>query len=161
MSSQPYPVYLAYPLERDLLELGELKDWQVEWKWDGIRAQVVRRGGATYIWSRSGELITDRFPEVQVLASKLPDGTVLDGELTGWKEGRVLPFGDLQQRIGRKSLSSCNLGEASGLTNRIRYLGVAIARHSHTAIAGTKKFAGEPGNPALGDRSSRKLDGSC
>ena len=104
-SSQPYPVYLAYPLERELLELGELKDWQVEWKWDGIRAQVVRRGGATYIWSRSGELITDRFPEVQVLASKLPDGTVLDGELTGWKEGRVLPFGDLQQRIGRKSLS--------------------------------------------------------
>ena len=72
-SSQPYPVYLAYPLERELLELGELKDWQVEWKWDGIRAQVVRRGGATYIWSRSGELITDRFPEVQVLASKLPE----------------------------------------------------------------------------------------
>jgi DNA ligase-1 len=110
-SSQPYPVYLAYPLERELLELGELKDWQVEWKWDRIRAQVVRRGGATYIWSRSGELITDRFPEVQVLASKLPDGTVLDGELTGWKEGRVLPFGNLQQRIGRKSLSPAILAK--------------------------------------------------
>ena len=91
--------------------MGDIAEWLAEWKWDGIRAQVIRRRGATYVWSRGGELITERFPEVQLLASKLPEGTVLDGELAGWSEGRVLPFADLQRRIGRKTLSKAILAK--------------------------------------------------
>ncbi len=102
--SRPYPFYLAFPLADPPDGLGDAAAWLAEWKWDGIRAQVIRRGGAVYVWSRGGELITARFPEIQVLGSHLPEGTVLDGELVGWSGDRVLPFADLQQRIGRKNL---------------------------------------------------------
>lgn len=108
-TSQPYPFLLAHPLE-DLAGLGELKDWQAEWKWDGIRAQVIRRAGQVFVWSRGEELITERFPEVAQAASKLPDGTVLDGEILPWKDG-VLPFAELQRRIGRKQLTKKILAE--------------------------------------------------
>jgi DNA ligase-1 len=100
--TRPYPFYLSYPLEGAPESLGDVSEWMVEHKWDGIRAQVIRRGGATHIWSRGGEQLTDRFPEILVEASKLPDGTVLDGEILGWREGRALPFADLQHRISRK-----------------------------------------------------------
>lgn len=103
--SRPYPFFLAYPLEAEPNVLGEISDWQVEWKWDGIRAQVIRRRGETFIWSRGEELITHRFPEIVEDAAGLPDGTVLDGEILPWKEANVMPFGDLQQRIGRKTVS--------------------------------------------------------
>ena len=62
-------------------------EWQVEWKWDGIRAQVIRRDGRTFIWSRGEELVTDRFPEIAAAAELLPDGTVLDGEIMPWHDG--------------------------------------------------------------------------
>src|SRR5687767_10601433 len=75
-SSTPYPFYLAYPLETDLTELGPVDQWQVEWKWDGIRSQLIRRAGDSYLWSRGDELITDRFPELISAAEWLPDGTV-------------------------------------------------------------------------------------
>jgi DNA ligase-1 len=102
--SRPYPFILAHPLEGDPAALGEISGWRAEWKWDGIRAQLIRRAGQSFIWSRGEELITDRYPELQALCSALPDGTVLDGEILPWKDGAVLPFASLQRRIGRKSI---------------------------------------------------------
>ena len=102
--SRPYPFYLAHPLDGDPADLGDPGEWQAEWKWDGIRTQVVRRGGRSFVWTRGEELVTDRYPELATLANHLPDGTVLDGEILPWKAGSVLPFADLQKRIGRKTL---------------------------------------------------------
>ena len=100
--SRPYPFYLAAPLDADPSTLGDLGTWIVEWKWDGIRAQLVRRGGQAHLWSRGEELITRRFPEIVAAASRLPDGTVLDGEVLAFRDHRPLPFSALQHRIGRQ-----------------------------------------------------------
>ena len=115
-AGQPYPFFLAHPLDvapvdfdARLLAPG---DWLVEWKYDGIRAQVVKRAGQVWIWSRGEELVTERFPEIVALASALPDGTVLDGEIVVWKEGAPAPFNLLQQRIGRKTLTKKVLADA-------------------------------------------------
>ena len=102
--SRPYPFCLAHAVDGPPQDLGDRSAWQVEWKWDGIRAQVVRRGGRVFIWSRGEELVTDRFPEVRDSALVLPDGLVLDGELLAWRDEGVLPFGQLQRRIGRKTV---------------------------------------------------------
>jgi DNA ligase 1 len=101
LTSQPYPFCLASPIEQPG-ELGNRVDWLVEWKWDGIRGQLIRRAGQVFLWSRGQELITDRFPEVIASAGQLPDGTVLDGELLAFSGERPRPFADLQQRIGRQ-----------------------------------------------------------
>jgi DNA ligase-1 len=111
---QPYPFFLAHQLNADPATLGDLDDWQVEWKYDGMRAQVVQRGGASWVWSRGEDLITERFPELAAL--RLPDGTVVDGEILVWREGDGVadlpaPFADLQKRIGRKALSAKFLAE--------------------------------------------------
>ncbi|HEY9778480.1 MAG TPA: ATP-dependent DNA ligase [Planktothrix sp.] len=103
--SRPYPFFLAYPLEAAPETLGDVTAWQSEWKWDGIRSQVIRRDDQVFIWSRGEELITDRYPEIVEDAMMLANGTVLDGEILGWKEANVLPFAQLQQRIGRKAVS--------------------------------------------------------
>jgi DNA ligase 1 len=100
--SRPYPFFLASPLEDPIDTLGNPDEWLVEWKWDGIRAQLVKRAGALHLWSRGEELITHRFPEIVAAASRLPDGTVLDGEVLAFRDGRPLPFSALQQRIGRQ-----------------------------------------------------------
>jgi DNA ligase-1 len=107
--SRPYPFCLASPIDNTIAEapaiealLGDRGDWQVEWKWDGIRAQLIVRDGRVYLWSRGEELITDRFPEVAAIASGLADGTVLDGEILAWRGDRPLAFAALQQRIGRE-----------------------------------------------------------
>jgi DNA ligase-1 len=102
--SQPYPFFLAYPLEDPPETLGDAGAWQVEWKWDGIRAQMIRRRGQSFLWSRGEELVTERFPELAEAAALLPDGTVLDGEILPWQDGRPLGFAQLQRRIGRKKL---------------------------------------------------------
>ncbi len=102
--SQPYPFYLASPLEQPPEGLGSRTDWQVEWKWDGIRGQIICRQGQVFIWSRGEELVTDKYPELSAAAAALPDGTVLDGEILPWRDDRPLPFGELQRRIGRKSV---------------------------------------------------------
>jgi DNA ligase-1 len=106
---QPYPFFLAHQLQGEPAALGELADWQVEWKYDGIRAQLVRRGGQNYLWSRGEDLITERFPELAAL--RLPEGTVVDGEVLIWNDGAPAPFADLQKRIGRKTLSARLLAE--------------------------------------------------
>jgi DNA ligase-1 len=103
--SRPYPFFLAHPLDQEPQRLGDPGEWQAEWKWDGIRAQLIRRRGGTFLWSRGEELVTDRYPELMPLAEALPDGTVLDGELLPWREGGVRPFAELQKRIGRKSVT--------------------------------------------------------
>jgi DNA ligase-1 len=112
-ASRPYPFYLASPLEAPVETLGEAGEWLAEWKWDGIRSQLIRRGGAVHLWSRGEELITERFPELTRGALPLlPDGTVLDGEILAWRDGRPLPFSVLQRRIGRKKLTEKVLAEA-------------------------------------------------
>ncbi len=109
--SRPYPFCLAHPLEADLTTLGDPKDWHVEWKWDGIRAQLIRRQSQSFVWSRGEELITERFPEIADVCDALPDGTVVDGEILAWAEGRPLKFMELQKRIGRKLLTKKILQE--------------------------------------------------
>jgi DNA ligase 1 len=109
--SRPYPFCLAYPLEGGVEELGEVRDWQLEWKWDGIRSQLIRRARQTFLWSRGEELMTDRFPELAAAGALLPEGTVLDGEVLPWKDGAPLPFAQMQRRIGRKALGAKILAE--------------------------------------------------
>ena len=100
--SRPYPFCLASPHEGAIADLGPRQDWLVEWKWDGIRAQLIHRAGEVFLWSRGEELITGRFPEIASAARALPPGTVLDGELLAFGEGMPRPFADLQRRIGRQ-----------------------------------------------------------
>jgi DNA ligase-1 len=108
--SRPYPFFLAYPIDSDpQQQLGDIGDWQIEWKWDGIRAQLIRRGGETFLWSRGEELVSDRYPEVTAAGDHLPDGVALDGELLVWQDGGVQPFARLQRRIGLKSVGKKTL----------------------------------------------------
>ena len=100
--SRPYPFALAHPLD-DLADLGPAFDWAAEWKWDGIRGQLILRGGAHYLWSRGEDLLTDRFPELAQIADFLPQGTVIDGEVLAFADNTPLPFSALQTRITRKA----------------------------------------------------------
>jgi len=115
-AGQPYPFFLAHqldtPLENLDAKLGPVTDWQVEWKYDGIRGQIVKRAGQVWVWSRGEELVTERFPEIVALASGLPDGTVLDGEIMVWAGNAPAAFALLQQRIGRKTLGKKILADA-------------------------------------------------
>jgi DNA ligase-1 len=119
--SKPYPFYLAYALEGEPGLLGEPGEWQAEWKWDGIRGQLIHRGGQLFAWSRGEELMTDKFPEYQAFRDRLPEGVVLDGEIIGMGAAGpgvgdagglgVLPFAALQTRIGRKNVTKKHLQE--------------------------------------------------
>ena len=109
--SRPYPFCLASPLESSAETLGAVADWTAEWKWDGIRAQLIRRQEETFLWSRGEELIGLRFPEVTEAAENLPDGTVMDGEILAWNQEGVMPFAELQRRIGRKTVGKKLLSE--------------------------------------------------
>ena len=111
---RPYPFFLAHALQAGPDTLGAVGEWLAEWKYDGIRAQVVRRGGGCWIWSRGEELVTERFPEVVAAAADWPEGTVLDGELLVWPEGAAVPgtFQQLQPRLNRKTLPKKLLAEA-------------------------------------------------
>lgn len=101
---KPYPFYLASPLEKAPDSLGDPDAWRVEWKWDGIRAQLIKRAGQVMLWSRGEELMTDRFPEITEVAVRLPDGTVMDGEILAWRDDAPMTFLELQRRIGRKKV---------------------------------------------------------
>ncbi len=103
--SRPYPFYLAYAVESETSQLGDVSEWQLERKWDGIRGQVIVRDNEIFVWSRGEELVTDKFPEYHPLAELLPNGTVLDGEILPFEDGMPLSFNILQTRIGRKNLT--------------------------------------------------------
>ncbi|MDX2232100.1 MAG: ATP-dependent DNA ligase [Leptolyngbyaceae cyanobacterium bins.349] len=109
--SQPYPFFLASPLEEDKFTQEDFTQWQAEWKWDGIRAQMIRRAGQLFIWSRGEDLITDQFPELEPFFMTLPDGLVLDGEILCWDGDRPMNFNALQKRLGRKKLTAKILQE--------------------------------------------------
>jgi DNA ligase-1 len=115
-SGQPYPFFLAHALQAPLAtfeaNLGDPALWQIEWKYDGIRAQLVRRGEDLWIWSRGEDLVTERFPELHALKDRLPAGSVIDGEILVWQQDRPAPFGLLQTRIGRKNVSAKLLRDA-------------------------------------------------
>jgi DNA ligase-1 len=112
--SRPYPFYLAYQLEPEPDALGPVEDWLVERKWDGIRGQLILRGGNRYLWSRGEDLMTDRFPELAQLVDFLPDGTAIDGEVLAYDRSLEAPlsFNKLQPRIGRKTVPKKLLAEA-------------------------------------------------
>jgi len=109
--SRPYPFYLAYALDEQVETLGKPEEWQAEWKWDGIRGQVIVRDSKLFVWSRGEELVTDKYPEYQVFLDLLENGTVLDGEILPFRKNQPLPFSLLQTRIGRKTLSQKILNE--------------------------------------------------
>jgi len=109
--SRPYPFYLAYALDTEPAKLGDINHWQVEWKWDGIRGQIIKRNNELFVWSRGEELITDKFPEFEILRNLLPNGVVLDGEIIPSRNGTPLPFSLLQTRIGRKNITKKQLNE--------------------------------------------------
>ena len=110
--SKPYPFYLSYAIEDDISTLGDPQDWQAEWKWDGIRGQIIKREGEIFVWSRGEGLMTDKFPEYHAFNEVLPDGLVLDGEIIPAVDGKPLPFALLQTRIGRKNVTKKQLQEA-------------------------------------------------
>lgn len=110
--SKPYPFYLAYAIEGDVHELGAPAEWQAEWKWDGIRGEIIKRNGELFVWSRGEELMTEKFPEYHSLRAVLPDGLAIDGEIIPAVEGKPLPFALLQTRIGRKNVTKKQLQEA-------------------------------------------------
>ena len=110
-ASRPYPFFLAYPIENDVSALGAAAEWQAEWKWDGIRGQLIKRNDTLFVWSRGEELVTEKYPEYEALLNALPNGIVLDGEIIPAINGRPLPFAKLQTRIGRKSISKKILQE--------------------------------------------------
>ena len=115
--SRPYPFFLANPVKDagDLFQppFGDAKEWVAEWKWDGIRAQLIKREGSIFLWSRGEELVTHQFPEIARAANSLPDGVVLDGEVLAWSEndGRPREFQQLQKRLGRKNVSAKTMAE--------------------------------------------------
>ena len=111
-ASKPYPFFLSHALPGELTALGDPAEWQAEWKWDGIRGQIIKRNDELFVWSRGEELMTEKFPEYFILKDLLPDGTVIDGEIIALSGSNVLPFSILQTRIGRKNLTKKNLEEA-------------------------------------------------
>ena len=111
-ASRPYPFYLAHALDGEAQALGAPQDWHAEWKWDGIRGQLILREGQHFTWSRGEELITDRFPEFARARDFVPDGTVLDGEILAWADEAPLSFAQLQKRIGRKTVPKALLRDA-------------------------------------------------
>ncbi|MFN8154533.1 MAG: ATP-dependent DNA ligase [Bacteroidia bacterium] len=109
--STPYPFCKAEKLPADPDALGEAGDWLAEWKWEGIRGQLIKRGGKVYLWSKEGELVTDKFPEIDSSMANWPDGTVIDGEIMGFREGRPMTLLQLQSRLNRKNIDKKVLQE--------------------------------------------------
>lgn len=110
--SRPYPFYLAYAVDGEPSDLGPISEWAAEHKWDGIRGQLILRGGDYYLWSRGEELVSDKFPELEILKSKTEIDVVIDGEILAYSDGKPLNFNTLQKRIGRKNVTKKHLQEA-------------------------------------------------
>ncbi|TWU46827.1 ATP-dependent DNA ligase [Rubripirellula reticaptiva] len=163
--SQPYPFCLAHPLdtEKGPESLGDCSDYLVEWKWDGIRGQVIRRSDQTFIWSRGEELMENRWPEIEAAVKTIPNGTVIDGEILACSdEGEVSPFAQLQRRIGRKTVGKKLLTEvpvvfhafdllecdgedmrAMPFAYRRQRLEALLSVHDHANLAATELINGD------------------
>jgi DNA ligase-1 len=126
--SRPYPFFLASPLDKLPTNLGAVEQFLAEWKWDGVRAQVICRAGKTFLWTRGEELVSERFPEILTAAQNLPDGTVLDGEILAWRD-TVRPFAELQQRIGRKRVGKTLLAKVP-----VAFLAYDLLEHKGTDV---------------------------
>jgi len=162
--SQPYPFFLAQALQTDPdATLGPVTDWLAEWKFDGIRGQIVRRAGQTWVWSRGEELVTERFPELVALAAGWPDGTVVDGEIVVWDAaapslpgaghaGRPAPFALLQQRIGRKTLNAQVLARAP-----VSFVAYDLIEQAGEDVRAAPQHARRAALQALADRVSPRL----
>ena len=109
----PYPFYLASPVEIEKIKETPPADWRLEYKWDGIRGQLIKRDTGAYLWSRGEELVNHVFPEIIEMAENLPDGTVLDGEILCWQKDvrKPMAFASLQRRLGRKTVNKKLLKE--------------------------------------------------
>lgn len=110
--SQPYPFFLATSLDEEKFKGEDFDRWQAEWKWDGIRAQVIKRADQVFIWSRGEDLVTPQFPEIESMMADFPNGIVMDGEILCWQEGKPLSFNHLQKRLGRKKVSKKVMDES-------------------------------------------------
>lgn len=148
---QPYPFFLAHQLNVEPQTLGSTDDWLVEWKYDGIRAQLVRRTEQSWLWSRGEDLITDRFPEISAIP--LPEGTVIDGEILIWKTDLPASFADLKKRIGRKTISAKMLAELPAVLvayDLLEYEGVDIrATPQSSRRAMLENIVSQINHPAL------------
>jgi len=129
--SQPYPFFLASPLDEDRFQAEDPTHWQAEWKWDGIRAQIIKRADEIFIWSRGEDLITQQFPELVEGFQSLPNGYVLDGEILCWDGHRPMNFNALQKRLGRKSVTKKLLAE-----NPVHFIAYDLLEHHHQDIRG-------------------------
>jgi DNA ligase-1 len=109
---QPHPFFFSHELQGNVSSLGDVADWQIEWMWDGVRAQVIQRSGQLLVWSRGEELLTDRFPELHSLATRLPEGTVLDGAILAWRGDEPASIALLHKRLSRKRVDAKLLAEA-------------------------------------------------
>ncbi|MEL6937539.1 MAG: ATP-dependent DNA ligase, partial [Cyanobacteria bacterium J06607_17] len=130
--SRPYPFFLASPIEVDKFAEETMANWQAEWKWDGIRAQLIHRAEQYFIWSRGEDLITHQFPEFAAPLQQLPDGTVLDGEIVCWDGQRPLNFNHLQKRLGRKRVGPKLMAE-----NPVHFLAYDLLEHQGQDIRKT------------------------
>ena len=128
--SKPYPFCLAYPLE-DIQALGNINEWQIEYKWDGIRGQLIKRGDIITLWSRGEEIITQSFPEIVESMAQLDFEGVLDGEIIAWdfENNQPRPFADLQKRLGRKSP-----GKKTITSNPCAFICYDILEHNSTDL---------------------------
>lgn len=151
--SKPYPFCLAHALDTDVNELGPENDWQAEWKWDGIRGQLIKRNNELFVWSRGEELMTEKFPEYHTLLPLLPEGIAMDGEIIPSVDGSPLPFALLQTRIGRKNISKKNLQDVP-----ISFFAYDLMEYEHNDIrskpleerrALLNEIVGQVNHPAL------------
>ena len=110
-NSKPYPFCLAYPMEKEIHELGNPEDWQAEYKWDGIRGQLIKRNKEIFLWSRGEELVTPQFPELVSALENMEGDFVLDGEILAVVDNQVLNFNELQKRLNRKTITAKMLKE--------------------------------------------------
>ncbi|NJM85768.1 MAG: cisplatin damage response ATP-dependent DNA ligase, partial [Leptolyngbyaceae cyanobacterium RM2_2_21] len=122
--SQPYPFFLAAPIDAEKFRLENLARWQAEWKWDGIRAQIIKRAAAVFIWSRGEDLVTHQFPELESCLENLADGSVFDGEIVCWDGDRPMNFNALQKRLGRKRVSKKLMQE-----NPVHFIAYDLLEH--------------------------------
>ncbi|NNE25623.1 MAG: ATP-dependent DNA ligase [Saprospiraceae bacterium] len=180
-ASLPYPFYLAYAIEDDIQNIGPPEDWTAEWKWDGIRGQLIKRQGDIFLWSRGEELVTEKYPEIEALVSFLPDGIVLDGEILAYKDNLPLDFQAMQKRIGRKSVGAKLLNDIpvifmaydilehngedirnSSFTKRRKVLETIVPKLNHSSLMLSPTIAFESWEALAKTRSTsrtRKVEG--